>query len=171
MNAERHGNEINTDILKNYFDFLNLTENFSIEERNIFKLRNKILLYLCTNYSNNSNMHFNSLNNNYMNYLIWGNSAIESENEKLSKYLPTQITENLVCEIKKIIFYDRYSELLDSQFGIYYLLQNFNIQVNIYLMLKFSQANLILLIIFFKLIYSKFIFLVFKAFFRNIQRK
>lgn len=130
MNYERLGNEIDTEILKNYFDFLTMTENFSLEERNIFKLRNKILSFLTTNYSNNSSMELKNTNNNYVNYLLWGNKTIENENITLLKYLPNEITSNLVSEIKKIIFYDRFSELMDSQYGIFNLLENYNIEVN-----------------------------------------
>lgn len=129
MNYERMGNEINTEILKNYFDFLNMTENFSLEERNIFKIRNKILVFLCTNYSNNSNIQFNQNNNNYVNYLNWGNKTLEKEISNLEKYLPTEISTNLVAEIKKIIFYDRFSEIMDAPNGIYNLFENFAFDV------------------------------------------
>ncbi len=129
MYYERSGNEIDTEILRNYYDFLSMTENFSLEERNIFKIRNKILVFLCTNYSNNSTLQLNETNNNYVSYLIWGNKAIENENKTLLKYLPTEITSNLVSEIKKIIFYDRSSELMDAPNGILDLLENFYIEV------------------------------------------
>lgn len=129
MNYERLGNEIDTEILRNYFDFLTMTENFSLEERNIFKIRNKILLFLCTNYSNNSSIQLNNTSNNYVNYLIWGNKAIENENKTMLKYLPSEITINLVSEIKKIIFYDKFSGLMDAQNGIFNLLDNFNTEV------------------------------------------
>ncbi len=126
MNYERLGNIINADILKNYFDFLTLTENFSLEERNIFKIRNKILIFLCSNYSNSSNIQFNDKNNNYVNYLNWGNKTLENENITLAKYLPSEISNNLLTEIKKIIFYDRYFELMDASNGIFYLFENFS---------------------------------------------
>jgi len=129
MNYERFGNEIDTEILRNYFDFLTITENFSLEERNVFKIRNQILLFLCTNYSNNSTQQLNNTNNNYVYYLIWGNKAIENENKTLLKYLPTEITTNLVSEIKKIIFYERSSELMDAPNGIFDLLNNFDPEV------------------------------------------
>jgi len=129
MNYERMGNEIDSEILRNYFDFLNTTENFSLEERNIYKLRNKILVFLCSNYHKNSSLQFNETNNNYINYLIWGNKAIEKENKTLVKYLPSEITINLVAEIKKIIFYDRFAELMEAPNGIIHLLDNFNIEV------------------------------------------
>jgi len=129
MNFERLGNEIDTEILRNYFDFQTMTENFSLEERNIFKIRNKILLFLCKNYSQNSSQQLNNTNNNYVNFLLWGNKAIENENETLLKYLPSEITSNLVSEIKKIIFHDRFPELMDAPNGIFNLLENFNSEV------------------------------------------
>jgi hypothetical protein len=129
MNYERLGNEIDTEILRNYFDFLTMTENFSLEERNIFKIRNKILLFLCANYSNNSSLQLNNTNNNYVSFLNWGNKAIENENKTLLKYLPSEITTNLVTEIKKIIFYERFSELMDAPNGIFNLLENYNSEV------------------------------------------
>jgi hypothetical protein len=129
MNIERNGKSIDTEILKNYFDFLNTTENFSLEERNIFKIRNKILAFLCANYSKNSDLQFQSNKNNYLSYLNWGNTSIYNETINLSHYLPMEISQNLVSEIKNIIFYSRYEVLMDSPQGIFFLLENFNVEV------------------------------------------
>ena len=129
MNYERLGNEIDTEILKNFFDFLNQTENFGLEEKLIVKIKNKILSFLCGSYSNNSLLKFNSTNNNFVDYLNWGKFSIEYEQGTLSKYLPNDIKEHLIFEIRKIIFYDRFNELMQSPQGIKYLLENYKFQL------------------------------------------
>lgn len=160
MNYERLGNEIDTEILKNFFDFLNQTENFGLEEKLIVKIKNKILSFLCGSYSNNSLLKFNSTNNNFVDYLNWGKFSIEYEQGTLSKYLPNDIKEHLIFEIRKIIFYDRFNELMQSPQGIKYLLENYQTEVKLYF-----NKNFFFLILVFNF------FIEFTTNLRNLQRE
>ena len=129
MNHEREGGEINTIILKNYYEFLIITDNFSTEDRNLFSFKDKISIYLQKKYLKDSNLLLNEDPLCFIKYLKWGSEKIEYEISNLANYLPEDFTKSLISEIRRIIFFEKYIELMDSSNGIMWLFDNFEKEV------------------------------------------
>ncbi len=129
MDFERNDGEIDTLIIKNYYEFLVLTENFSTEDRNLFNFKEKISFYLQKKYLKDSNLNLNQTPILYLVYLKWGVQKIEYEEIKLGNYLPEEFNRMLISEIRRIIFFEKYKELMESKNGIMLLFENFDREV------------------------------------------
>lgn len=129
MDFERNGGKINTQIIKNYYEFLVITDNFSTEDRNLFSFKEKISIYLQKKYLKDSNFLLSKTPLHYLEYLNWGSEKIDYEEDKLANYLPEEFNRILVNEIKRIIFFEKYNELMLSPYGIMWLLENLDKEV------------------------------------------
>ena len=124
MEYERNGGEINTLIIKNYYEFLVITDNFSTEDRNLFSFKDKISIYLQKKYLKDSNLMLDVTPLYYINYLKWGTEKISYEENKLANYLPEEFNKTLMSEINRIIFFEKYCDLMESENGIMWLFEN-----------------------------------------------
>ena len=130
MDFERNDGEIDASTLKHYYEFLVYTENFSTEDRNLFNFKEKISFYLQKKYLKDSGLKINEGPLLYLNYLKWGVEKIEYEEKKLGNYLPEEFSRILISEIRRIIFFEKYKELMESQSGIMLLFEKFDREVN-----------------------------------------
>ena len=124
MDFERNGGEINTLIIKNYYEFLVITENFNTEDRNLFSFKDKMSIYLQKKYLNDSDLMLNESPLYYLKYLKWGTEKIENEENILANYLPEEFNKVLISEIRRIIFFEKYNDLMLSENGVMQLFEN-----------------------------------------------
>jgi len=129
MDFERNDGEINTSIIKNYYEFLVITDNFSTEDRNLFSFKDKISIYLQKKYLKDSNSLLEESPLSYVNYLKWGVGKIKYEENKLADYLPEEFNRILISEIRRIIFFEKYNELMGSANGIFWLFEQMDRKV------------------------------------------
>lgn len=129
MDFERKGGEINPEIIKHYYEFLVITDNFSTEDRFLFSFKDKISIYLQKKYLKDSNLLLTEGPLDYLDYMKWGKGKIEYEEKKLGNYLPEEFVRILISEIRRIIFYEKYSEIMLSAKGVMYLFENLDKEV------------------------------------------
>jgi hypothetical protein len=114
----RNGEILDFSILRNFIKFLMSSELNFMENLYIIELENKIIENSTIYYNKAVQDKINSSENEYVNYLYWGENCLQKEELTLSNFLPESTIKKIISNLKEIIFYKKGKFLLESFNGL-----------------------------------------------------